>query len=115
MRRSDFERVYREGRRHFAAHMTVFYVDAARRKEHAGLRVGLAVGKALGGAVERNRLKRRLREALRLKGWSVEVSADVVIHPKRSLGKADFQKLQQEVGRAFEVIEKSLDNQSPRH
>jgi ribonuclease P protein component len=112
LRRSDFERVYREGRRHFAAHLTVFYVGAARSQGHTGLRVGFGVGKALGGAVERNRLKRRLREAVRLEGFPAGVSADVVIHPKRSLGKAAFRELQQEVGRAFEVIEKSLATQA---
>ena len=113
LRRSDFERVYREGRRHFAAHLTVFYVGAAvRSHDHTGLRVGFAVGKALGGAVERNRLKRRLREAVRLEGFPAGLSADVVIHPKRSLGKAAFRELQQEVGRAFEVIGKSLATQA---
>lgn len=114
LRRSDFERVYREGRRHFAAHMTVFYVGAAGREPRGGLRVGFSVGKALGGAVERNRLKRRLREAVRLEGWP-NVSADVVIHPKRSLAKANFQELQKEVGRAFAVIGKWLENKNQRH
>lgn len=114
LRRSDFERVYHEGRRHFAAHMTVFYVGAAGREQHTGLRVGFGVGKALGGAVERNRLKRRLREAVRLEGWP-DVSADVVIHPKRSVGRMDFRELQEEVGRAFKVIEKSLGNKNRQH
>lgn len=113
MRRSDFERVYREGRRHFAAHMTVFYVRAGRN-QHTGLRVGFAVGKVLGGAVERNRLKRRLREAVRLADLPADVSADVVIHPKRSLGKAGFQELRQAVSRAFEMIEKLLANETRR-
>ena len=63
LRHADFERVYKQGRRHFATHMTVFYL---RRAEGQGLRVGFTVGRVLGGAVERNRMKRRLREAARL-------------------------------------------------
>ena len=113
LRRSDFERVYREGRRHFAAHMTIFYVSAGSKLQ-TGVRVGFAVGKALGGAVERNRLKRRLREAVRLSGLQAEVSADLVIHPKRSLGKIDFEELQREIGRAFAAIEKSLPKENQR-
>jgi ribonuclease P protein component len=116
LRRSDFERVYREGRRHFAAHMTVFYVAGVAGREPAtGVRVGFAAGKALGGAVERNRLKRRLRETVRLHGFSTEVSADVVIHPKRSLAAADFFELEQEVARAFEVIERAIKKGAQQH
>jgi len=87
LRHADFERVYRQGRRHFSASMTVFYgarltTDISRQP---GPRVGFTVGKALGGAVERNRMKRRLREAVRLCGVPAEVAADVVINPKKSL------------------------------
>ena len=74
LKHSDFDRVYKEGRRHFSSHMTVFYL---RRAEGGSTetappeklaRVGFTVGRVLGGAVERNRIKRRLREAVRLRG-----------------------------------------------
>ena len=65
LRHADFEQVYKQGRRHFAAHMTVFYLPRQRAE---GVRVGFTVGKVLGGAVVRNRMKRRLREAVRLHG-----------------------------------------------
>jgi len=104
LRHSDFERVYRQGKRHFAAHLTAFYLA---RAEGTGLRIGFTVGKALGGAVERNRMKRRLREAVRLSPQPVRVLADVVINPKRSLLQASFSDLRKEVEGAFQVIEKS--------
>jgi len=106
LRHADFERVYKQGRRHFAAHMTVFYL---RRDElqPQGLRVGFTVGRVLGGSVQRNRMKRRLREAVRLSGFPPEVSADVVINPKRSLLGADFAEVRDQVARAFHVIEKA--------
>jgi ribonuclease P protein component len=107
LRHADFERVYKQGRRHFAAHMTFFYL---RRAQGDGLRVGFTVGRILGGAVERNRMKRRLREAVRLRRPAAGVSADVVINPKKSLLTADFAELQDEVSRAFDVIQKALGN-----
>jgi len=106
LRHADFERVYKQGRRHFAAHMTVFYLA---REQGEGLRIGFTVGKVLGGAVERNRMKRRLREAVRLHWPGVRVAVDVVINPKRSMSKVEFAELGNEISRAFEVIRKSLE------
>jgi ribonuclease P protein component len=105
LRHADFERVYKQGRRHFAAHMTVFYL---RRIEGEGLRVGFTVGRVMGGAVERNRMKRRLREAVRRHRRTVSAAADVVINPKKSLLTAAFAELQQDVERAFAVIQQKL-------
>jgi ribonuclease P protein component len=111
LRHADFERVYKQGRRHFSASMTVFYLDqqavgAARVPAKPGLRVGFTVGRALGGAVQRNRLKRRLREAVRLTRPFPGPSADVVINPKKVLSTISFDALLNEVGQAFVVIER---------
>ena len=105
LRHSDFERVYKKGRRHFAAHMTVFYL---LREEGEGLRIGFTVGRVLGGAVERNRMKRRLRESVRLRWPDVRIPVDVVVNPKKSVLKLEFAELENEIARAFEVIQKSL-------
>ena len=105
LRHSDFERVYKKGRRHFAAHLTVFYLW---REQGEGLRIGFTVGRVLGGAVERNRMKRRLRESVRLHWPGVPIPVDVVINPKKSVLKVDFVELENEIGHAFEVIQKSL-------
>src|SRR5271165_4075224 len=106
LRHADFERVYKRGRRHFAAHMTVFY---RLREQGEGLRIGFTVGKVLGGAVERNRMKRRLREAARLHWPEVRVPVDVVINPKRSMRTTEFSEVGNEISRAFEIIRKSLE------
>lgn len=99
-RHADFDRVYRTGRRHFAGHMTVFYLG----REENGPRVGLTVGRALGGAVERNRIKRRLREAVRLHLKELGAAVDVVINPKKSALQAEFAQLEGEVAQAFRKI-----------
>ena len=108
LRHADFERVYKLGRRHFSASLTAFYLlrpaTEAARSATSGPRIGFTVGRALGGAVQRNRLKRRLREAVRLCGLPEAVGADVVINPKKSLLVIDFAEVVNEVRRAFVVI-----------
>lgn len=128
LRHADFERVYKQGRRHFSASMTVFYWPRERgegsikstkrtgsasggaqgRQAPEGLRVGFTVGRVLGGAVQRNRMKRRLREAVRLSKPPAGIAADVVINPKKSLLAADFSAVLHEVVCAFAVIEQKL-------
>lgn len=115
LRHADFDRVYKQGRRHFAALMTVFYlprqpaaVDAAGAPVASGPRVGFTVGRSLGGAVQRNRMKRRLREAVRLTRVAMLGDVDVVINPKKSILTADFVAVVNQVTRAFTVIEQKF-------
>ena len=106
---SDFDHVYKQGRRQFSPHMTVFYL--ARPEEssaHATARIGFTVGRPLGGAVERNRIKRRLREAVRLQRSILKAPVDVVINPKKSVLTVEFAVVLEEVGRAFDLIAKAF-------
>ncbi len=97
--------------------MTVFYLRRPEddKPRQSGLRVGFTVGKVLGGAVQRNRMRRRLREAVRLNGLQGKADADVVINPKRSLLGAEFADLQNQVAKAFDVIERTLRKEQPRN
>lgn len=105
LKRADFVRVYEHGRRHFGAHMTFFYLR--REAPAGGARVGLTVSRALGGAVERNRIRRRLREAVRLRRAALARPVDVVINPKRSALKTEFPALLSDVEKGFAMIERS--------
>jgi len=109
LKHSDFDRVYKQGRRHFSSHMTLFYL---RQPEGVlpenSARVGFTVGRLLGGAVDRNRIKRRLREAVRLRRSVLKGPVDVVINPKKSVLTVAFAVLLEEVGRALDVIAKKL-------
>jgi ribonuclease P protein component len=118
LRHADFERVYKQGKRHFSASMTVFYLSRQESKANIeivpGLRVGFTVGRALGGAVQRNRMKRRLREAVRLTRPVPGPPADVVINPKKALLSTDFDAVLNEVRQAFVVIDKKLAGSASR-
>ena len=105
LKHSDFQRVYKSGKRHFSGLMTVFFLPHPEA-DALGPRIGITVSRALGGAVDRNRIKRRMREAVRLNLPALAASIDVVFNPKKLVQTADFSAVEQEVKRAFEVIEK---------
>jgi len=84
----------------------------ALHSQPPGLRIGFTVGRALGGAVTRNRMKRRLREAVRMSRPVPGVEADVVINPKKTVLTADFADVLNEVERAFAVIEQKLSGEA---
>jgi ribonuclease P protein component len=106
LRHSDFEVVYKGGKRQFAAHLTVFYFV---RRDSEGARVGFTVGKFLGCAVERNRVRRRLREAVRAHYGQLASGLDVVVHAKQSALNASLVELASEISHAFQAIAKTLE------
>jgi ribonuclease P protein component len=109
LKHSDFQHVYKNGKRHFSGPLTAFYVV---RGDSEGPRIGLTVGKAVGGSVERNRIKRRMREAVRMHLPELSAAVDLVFNPKKAVLSADFTQIAQEVRRAFEVVQKNAERRS---
>jgi ribonuclease P protein component len=107
LKHADFERVYRTGQRHFSSNMSVFFlrrVESQELKPNAGPRIGLTVGRALGGAVMRNRIRRRMRAAVRKQLAALRQPVDVVFNPRKSAAEVDFALLTNEIGQAFAAI-----------
>jgi ribonuclease P protein component len=61
-RSGEFDRVYRDGSSH-ATRYLVLYSFPRSGEEEDGVRLGVSASRKVGGAVERNRVKRTLREA----------------------------------------------------
>jgi ribonuclease P protein component len=94
LRSGEFERVYREGRRRSSKQFVVF---ARATGPEQATRFGASVKRALGGAVVRNRIRRRIREIVRLHRSELPAGWDVVIHPRATVADAEFAALSEEL------------------
>jgi ribonuclease P protein component len=79
-RSAEFERVFRHGRSH-AGRELILYVFP--RGEEDPPRLGLSVSRKVGGAVDRNRVKRLLREAFALESGQLPAGTDAVVLARR--------------------------------
>ena len=93
--RAEYDAVYREGRRKAGREFTVFL--RANGLDHS--RFGWSIKRALGSAVRRNRIRRRLREVVRLHRQEIAPGWDLVIHPRSSAAIAKFSSLEAELMR----------------
>lgn len=113
---ADYQRVYAASRKQFSRQMSYFFTlrtaetpsrEADTDSGNIVPRVGLTVGKAMGKAVERNRIKRRMREAVRRNLALLTVPVDVVLHPRRAVLSLDFTELDRDVAHVFRAIDKA--------
>jgi ribonuclease P protein component len=112
---ADYLRTYAAARKRQSASMSWFLAPQAPQTlepqipdasgpHHAqgSPRVGLTVGKVLGRATERNRIKRRMREALRRHVGLLPEGCDLIFHPRRNVLTMEFAQLEAEVVRILE-------------
>ena len=75
-KQEDFQKIFSKGKRLFSHNLTILYTPSKYT------RMGISVGKKHGKAVQRNRLKRLLREAFRLSTDSLKGTYSFILFPK---------------------------------
>jgi len=103
LKHADFQVVYKQGRKHFSGNMTAFYRE---NQVNAAPRVGFTVGKILGGAVDRNRIRRRMRSAVRNHLSELVRPLDLVLHPRKSVLTLEFSQLDAEIMQVFAAVQR---------
>jgi ribonuclease P protein component len=89
-----------------------FVLQARTRGDERGIRVGFTVSRQVGNAVERNRVRRRLREIVRLSaGGEMRNSHDYVLIGRRAALALPFHEMQRELDAALRRVH--AKNSSP--
>jgi len=87
----DFQTVYRQGR-YFASPDIVIYCK--QQESNQSSRIGFAVVRKTGGAVQRNRLRRRLREVVRLNSSELPLmGCDIIVMARPEAANKTFTEL----------------------
>jgi ribonuclease P protein component len=76
-RSADFDRVFRQGSSHGGREFVLYVFP--RSEDSTAPRLGLSVSRKVGGAVQRNQVKRLLREAFALDGDRLPAGSDIVV------------------------------------
>ena len=104
-RRSDFRAVAQAAGGGARVHASAFILQARARGKAGPPRVGFTVSKQVGNAVERNRVRRRLRELIRLAPpAALSASHDYVLIGRRAALKVAFDAMVKELGGALRRI-----------
>jgi ribonuclease P protein component len=113
---ADYQRVYTSSRKQFSKQMSFFYSlrPEDRRSDTTGPRIGLTVGKVMGKAVDRNRIKRRMRECIRRNAAILTAPVDIILHPRRVVIELEFAKLDREVAQVFRTVNAALAREAAK-
>lgn len=96
----EYRFIYRNGRRKSSRFFVLYYI-----KTNLGYsRFGISASKKLGGAVTRNRIKRLLREVIRLRDDVKDMSMDIVIVARDGMLDIDFQETNKAFGSLIKYV-----------
>ncbi len=90
---SDFERVRREGQAYTSSLVVLVFL----RNGLPHSRFGFVINRRLGGAVQRNKIKRRLKEATRLQMETMKPGFDLVFIARQPICQVAYRDIEQTV------------------
>ncbi len=93
-----FRALYAKGRNTAGRYVAVYML---KNRLKTCNRLGITTSTKLGCAVERNRMRRRLKEAYRLQESSIRSGMDIVLVARRGCLHADFSDLRRELADCF--------------
>ena len=91
LKKKDFDAVWQKGRSSYDKILGIKAIPSELRSNRFGIMVGLKVSKK---AVERNNIKRRIREMLRAESGKLKIGFDIVITVLPAAKSLDFKELQ---------------------
>jgi ribonuclease P protein component len=92
------------------ANATAFVLQARKRDDNGPARIGFTVTRKVGTATERNRVRRRLREMVRLTAAEagMRTACDYVVIGRRSALTREFSALREDLHQAMRRVERDL-------
>ncbi len=100
-RRVDIDLLFEQGQRFPTDFFTLFWQPARE------FRYGVFVSRKLGSAVERNRIKRRFREAIRVSREKLQTSGRIAVLPRAAKREPELERLIEDVGRIFQQVSRT--------
>lgn len=90
-----------------------FVLQARKRADTGPVRLGFTVSKKVGNAIERNRVRRRLREIVRLSGArQMQSGHDYVLVGRRAALKTPFDRIAQDFEAALRRMHGGRDGKT---
>ena len=99
-KRDEFLALYKSGERKDYPTLIIFYREGGR-----GRNIGFAVPKALGGAVERNRIRRRMKEVVRKNEEALPLNIECVLARRRTSTEPSFHNMEIDILRFIQDLE----------
>ncbi len=90
--KSEFDVVFNEGRRYQGKYLSLII-----RRGTNGVKLGIIVNKKYGGAVERNKIKRRIKEAIRKFSSAAKKGTEIVVLPKPGAARIGYKEIADDI------------------
>jgi len=102
-KREDFRKVYQRGKSIANRYLVMYQFD---NPQLASYRFGISISKKIGNAVERNRIKRLIKEAIRsiLEQYEIKLHKDFVFIARKPITELGFNEIKKNIEYLFNKL-----------